>query len=89
MDTICKNEPVVTLVNVSLEGHIGQWNTSAFLADTINNDFIELFWIPNEIGNCLDTVFKTIVVNELSVPEFDVPTSICISAEAFNFSNLS
>jgi len=89
IDSICKSEPLYSLNNISNDGYLGSWNIEAFVADTIMSDSINLTWIPNDANKCIDTFNKTIYINALTVPEFDIPQNLCISDSLFIFSKIS
>ena len=88
-DTICRNSPAIILEPVSIDGYSGIWNIQSFAADTVASDSINIIWIPDSNMNCLDTFQKTIYIDELAIPEFDIPTSLCITDDAFLFPTLS
>ena len=84
-DTICKTSSIFTYPQISNEGIPGNWTIPSFNPDTLTNNTIESIWSStDQQSSCISNVSSIIFIEEVNMPLFSIPESICSSDAPFN-----
>ena len=87
-NSICINDPVFTLPNVSDNGISGEWNIGSIDASTLGPGILDLEFIPN-LGQCASTLNIQIEIVDVILPEFDLEVLLCANEEPFDLPEIS
>lgn len=80
-DTICRNALPFTPDSLSNELFTGYWTPESVSPDTVTGQWIIMEWTPlDNQSDCLTSQIDSIYINEIAIPEFILPNSLCTNS---------